>query len=190
MALAHIHNLIFNCTPAQFATAASTTLPGGGFTVVQAPNPANGLVILTTVHFTANVVTGTMTLGAPSSTAGLGIGMALADSTTAGNILAGTTITQVTPTLTMSQNGQGIGTGDTLIASGGTLQLDFSYDGAFFLRFFGANPNGQGYDTNPGVTANQINEGLVTYLTTLFAGTLGAPISSARAVPPYNSNNL
>jgi hypothetical protein len=189
MATAHVFNLIFNCTSTQFGTATGTTLPAAGFSVIQAPNPAQGTIISRTVTFTGNVTTGTMTIGSPSANSGLlARGMPITDTTNPSYIPAGTTITSLSP-LTMSANGAGVGVGDTLVATGGTLQVDFSYDGAYFLRFFGANPVGSGYDTNPGVVSNQMTPGLVSALTSIFAATLGAPVPSNQAVPPNFENS-
>lgn len=60
--------------------------------------------------------------------------------------------------------GSAAGTG----ASANTGQIDFSYDGQYFLTFFGAN----------------MSTAMITELTTALAGTLGAPVPPNLAVPP------
>lgn len=113
--MAQIYNLIFNCTPAQFAVATATTLPTAAFTVIQAPIPAQGTI----KHATYG-------------------------------------------------------------------QIDFSYDGAYFLRFFGANPIPVAEQASAGIPQNQMSPQLVTELTSIFAATLGAPVPSNQAIPaPY-----
>lgn len=61
-----------------------------------------------------------------------------------------------------------VGTSSGTGAAAGTGQIDFSYDGQYFLTFFGGN-----------MTASMITE-----LTTALAGTLGAPVPPNLAVPP------
>lgn len=63
-------------------------------------------------------------------------------------------------------------------------QIDFEYDGQYFLRFFGSNPIPTSQQTNPGVPMNNMAASLITYLTTTLAATLGAPVPPNLAVPP------
>lgn len=121
MAAPNVYQLIFNCTPAQFATAMATTLPAVGFAVTQAPVKFQGLLI-----------------------------------------------------------GTAAGTG----AANGMGQIDFSYDGAYYLRFYGANPAPVGMQANAGIPQVQMSSQLIAELTTALAGTLGAPVPSNQANVP------
>lgn len=71
--------------------------------------------------------------------------------------------------------------------SAGLGQLDFSYDGKYFLKFFGANVVPTGVQINPGIPNHQIGATLVTLLTTTLAGTLGAPVPVNQANAPSNA---
>lgn len=113
--MAHSFQLIFAATPAQFATALTTTLPAVGWAVTQAPIKFQGFMI-----------------------------------------------------------GTATGSG----AANGLGQIDFSYDGQYFLRFFGANPAPVAQQQSAGVVENQMSNALVAALTTELAGTLGAPVPS------------
>jgi len=73
---------------------------------------------------------------------------------------------------------------ETITATPGLGQIDFSYDGQYFLRFFGANPAPISQQSNAGVTENQMTTNLVAFLTSTFAATLGVPVPSNIAVPP------
>ena len=185
-----IYNLTFNATPAQFATMCATTLPAAGFAVIQAPIAFQGIAMLNSITFTGTVTISTATITAPSSTVGLSIGQVITDTTTPANIPAGTTLTQITPTLTMSANAVATGAGNTLVATGNPQQIDFSYDGAYFVRFYGSNPVLAADDSTVGLTTNQMTSSLVSFLTTTLAGTLGAPVPANQAVPPYNTNSI
>lgn len=63
-------------------------------------------------------------------------------------------------------------------------EIDFSYDGKYFLRFYGANPAPAAQQTYAGVPTNQMSDGLVTFLNTTLAATLGAPVPSNLANVP------
>jgi len=77
-----------------------------------------------------------------------------------------------------------VGTSAGTGAANGLGQIDFSYDGANFLTFFGANPAPVAQQPHAGVVENQLSSALVTELTTALAGTLGAPVPPNQAVPP------
>lgn len=63
-------------------------------------------------------------------------------------------------------------------------QTDWSYDGQYFLTFFGANPIPTAQQTNTGIPQTQLSGNIITNLTTTLAGTLGAPVPPNLAVPP------
>jgi len=111
---------IYNCTPSQFTTAMATTLPGVGFTVIQAPNKFAGIIV-----------------GASSGGAGLG-------------------------------------------------QCDFSYDGQYFLRFFGANPIPVAQQTSAGIPQSNLFPALVTELNSALLALLGAPVIAPNLAVPAN----
>jgi hypothetical protein len=185
------YNRIYNCTPAQFATAMSTTLPNAGFSILQAPIQFQGLVTLNSVKFTGALTAASATVATPSSLAGLTVGMTLTDTTNPGFLTAGTKIATVTPTLTITPVAAGgTGTTDQLVASGAPSQIDFSYDGAFFIRFYGANPLVAIAENPQGITQTQLDSDLITYLDQTLLATLGAPVPSNQAVPPYNTNSI
>lgn len=191
MATVQTYNRIYNCTLAQFNTCMRTTLPAAGFAVLQAPIQAQGIVTLNAVHFTGALTATSATIATPSSLAGLKVGQVLTDTTNPTFITAGTTIATVTPTLTMSAVAAGgTGTTDNLVATGFPSQIDFSYDGAYFLRFFGANPLLAGAEAQSGIVQNQLDPALIAYLDQTLLATLGAPVPSNQAVPPYNTNSI
>lgn len=66
-------------------------------------------------------------------------------------------------------------------AAAGLGQIDFSYDGQYFLKFFGANPIPVAEQAQTGVPQTNISTQMMTELTTALAATLGAPV-------PQNSN--
>ena len=101
----------------------STTLPGAGFNVIQAPDKAHGIIV-----------------GNSGGATGLG-------------------------------------------------QVDFSFDGSFFLTFFGANPIPAAQQASTGIPQNNMSSQLISYLTTTLAGTLGAPVPPNLAVPPQGYPN-
>lgn len=72
--------------------------------------------------------------------------------------------------------------------SAGLGQIDFSYDGQFFLRFIGGTPVPTAGQTSAGIPEQQISPALITLLTSTLAATLGAPVPSNQAVPPYYNN--
>lgn len=63
-------------------------------------------------------------------------------------------------------------------------QVDWSYDGQYFLTFFGANVRPVAQQTNAGIQDHQLGPNLVANLTSTLAGTLGAPVPPNLAVPP------
>jgi hypothetical protein len=185
------YNRIYNCTLAQFNTMCSTTLPNAGFAVLQAPIQAQGIITLNSIHFTGALTATSATVATPSSLAGLTVGMTLTDTTNPSFLTAGTKIATVTPTLTITPVAAGgTGTTDALVASGVPSQVDFSYDGAYFIRFFGANPLLALAENPLGITQTQLDSDLIAYLDQTLLATLGAPVPSNQAVPPYNSNTL
>lgn len=110
---------IYNCTPAQYIVATSTTLPAAGFTVIKAPN-----------NFAGILVAGT------GGSAGLG-------------------------------------------------QIDFFYDGQYFLKFFGANPVPVAEQAQAGIPQTNMLAALQTYLDATLLATLGAPVVAPNlAIPP------
>lgn len=71
-------------------------------------------------------------------------------------------------------------------AANGLGQIDFSYDGNSFLRFFGANLAPVAQQAQSGIPASMLTSALVTELTTALAGSLGAPVPPNQAIPaPY-----
>jgi hypothetical protein len=74
----------------------------------------------------------------------------------------------------------GIITG-TSSAAAGLGQLDFFYDGAYYLRFFGANPAPVAQQAPTGIPTTQLTSNIVSNLTTTLAATLGAPVPSNTA---------
>lgn len=77
-----------------------------------------------------------------------------------------------------------VGTSAGTGAANGLGQIDFFYDGQYFLKFFGSNPRPVAQQTNTGIGDNQMSPALITELTTALAGTLGAPVDPTLAVPP------
>lgn len=168
MAIAQ-YNLIFNCTPAQFATAMATTLPAAGLGIIQAPIAFQGLIRFLPYTFNGTLNSTTAVTGITSTSA-----LYAGEPVTGTGIPAGTTITPTgATTATLSQAATVTAT-EPLTATPTYSEIDFSYDGQFFLRFFDANMS----------AAN------IAQLTTILAATLGAPVPSATAVPPYSSNLL
>ena len=69
--------------------------------------------------------------------------------------------------------------------SAGLGQVDFSYDGQYFLRFFGANPVPVAQQAQAGIPQTQMLPALITYLNSTLLATLGAPVIAPNlAVPP------
>ena len=114
------YELIFNCSPANFATAMATTLPAVGFTVIQAPNKFTGIIV-----------------GASSAGAGLG-------------------------------------------------QIDFFYDGQYFLKFFGANPVPTAEQAQTGIPQTNMLAALITELDSALLALLGAPVTAPNLAVPTN----
>ena len=179
--MAHQYQLIFAATLAQFNTAMGTTLPFVGITPIQAPNEFQGLIQSGTFTFTATTDVGTA-LTAVSSLVGLYPGLPVS----AANVPAATTLAAVgaVNTATLSAAATSVVANEVFTATPGIGQIDFSYDGANYLRFFGANPAPVSQQPNAGVVENNMSANLVTFLTSVFAATLGAPVSPELAVPP------
>lgn len=179
--------LIFNCTPAQLETALLTTLPSAAMQVLRAPIQYQGLIRSNgTIAFTATT-NSTTALTAVSSLAGLYVGMPV----TGGGIQAGTTIATIGPgnVATLSLAATTSVTNNALTATPNLGQVDFFYDGLYYLKFFGANPVPTPMSTFVGVSRNQMTPQLITMLTTLFAATLGAPVQPNLANMPSNWRN-
>jgi hypothetical protein len=187
MAIA-VSQLIFNCTLAQFNTAMSTTLPGMGFNVLQAPIKFQGLIASKASFTYTGTTNSTTAITALSSVAGLYPGIAVSGS----GIPANDTLSAVgavnTATLAVAASTSVAGTPLTFTPTLG--QCDFSFDGFYFLRFYGANPVPKGSQAQAGIVQNQMSPNLILVLTNGFAATLGAPVPSNQAVPPYNTNSL
>lgn len=84
-----------------------------------------------------------------------------------------------------NNNGIIIGSASGTGTSAGLGQIDFTYDGMYFLKFFGANVVPTGAQTNPGVPSHQMTPALVTLLNSTLLATLGAPVISPNlAIPP------
>lgn len=66
----------------------------------------------------------------------------------------------------------------------GMGQLDFSYDGQYFLTFFGANPAPVSQQAQAGIPETQMGTALQAYLASTLLATLGAPVPPNQAVPP------
>ena len=179
---AQTYNIIFNCTPAQFNTAMSTTLPAFGWTAIQAPIKFSGIAI--TGAFTTTATTNTSTaLTAIASTAGWYVGMGI----TGSGIQAGTTIvsfTSTTAVLSLATTTSVAGTTVTLAATAAGNQVDFAYDGAYFLRFFDAGPAAPLQQAQTGIPQSQLTPNFIAAVTAMFAPTLGAPIASNAANVP------
>lgn len=107
----------YACTPAQYITATTTTLPAAGFTVIKAPNNFTGIII-----------------GNTGGSAGLG-------------------------------------------------QVDFQYDGQYFLRFFGANLAPVAEQAQAGIPQSMLTSQMLTYLNATLLATLGAPVVPNLAIP-------
>lgn len=84
-----------------------------------------------------------------------------------------------------NNNGIIIGTASGTGAAAGLGQCDFTYDGQYFLKFFGANPIPTALQASAGISENQMAPALVTELNTALLATLGAPVISPNlAIPP------
>jgi hypothetical protein len=176
------YQLIFNCTAAQFTTAMSTTLPTFGYTPTQAPIKFTGWVVSGTFTTTATTNTSTA-LTAITSTAGWYVGMGI----TGSGFQPGTTIVSFTATtavLSLATTTSLVGTTVTLNGLNAGIQTDFSFDGAYFLRFFGANPLAASQDAQTGIPQTNLSSNCAASLTALFAATLGAPVPSNIANMP------
>lgn len=179
---AQVYNLIFNCTLAQFATLMSTTLPALGFKVIQAPIKFQGIAIGNTSFTFTATTNSTTALTAVSSLNGLYAGLPVAGA----GIPAGDTLSAVgaVNTATLAYAATASAAGVTITASPNLGQIDFSYDGAYYVRFFGANPTPVSDQANAGIPATQMLASLIAVLTTGLAATLGAPVPSNQAVTP------
>ena len=180
--MAYSSQLIFAATLAQFNTAMGTTLPSVGATVQQAPIQASGIITFGNFTFTATTAIGT-SLTAISSLTGLFVGLQV----TAANFTPGfLTIASVGAVNTATLGG-GAATSaatETITAMPVLGQIDFFYDGANFLKFFGGNPAPVAQNHFTGVGVNQMSPHLIAFLTSTFAATLGAPVPPNLAVPP------
>lgn len=77
-----------------------------------------------------------------------------------------------------------VGTAAGTGAANGFGQIDFIYDGQYFLKFFGANPVPVAQQTNPGIPQTNLLPAAITELNTALLATLGAPVPPNLAVPP------
>lgn len=68
--------------------------------------------------------------------------------------------------------------------SAGLGQLDFSYDGQYFLTFFGANPIPVSQQAVTGIPETNIGNNMNTLVQATLFATLGAPVPPNQAVPP------
>lgn len=180
--MAHQYQLIFNCTPSQLETALLTTLPAAGFSITRVPIKYTGIAVSGGFTFTATTssVTNPTILTAVSSIAGLVIGQTI----TGAGIPANTTITAIgTNTVTMSASATASAT-ITVTVPMTSSQIDFSYDGQYFLTFFGANPIPVALQTSPGVPQHQMVSSLIALISSALLATLGAPVPPNLAVPP------
>ena len=175
----HIYNLTFAATLAQFQTAVGTTLPGAGASVIQAPIQFSGIVLFGNFTFTATTAIGTA-LTAVSAVNKLYVGLGV----TAANVTPGATIGAVGPVNTATlANGAAttVVVGETFTALNAIGQIDFTYDGFGFIRFFGGAPSPAANPSGPGLLQNQMSNAMVQFLTNLFAPTLGAPVAANQA---------
>lgn len=84
-----------------------------------------------------------------------------------------------------NNNGLIIGTASGTGAAAGLGQIDFTYDGQYFLKFFGANVVPVAQQPNPGVPAHNLQPAFITLLNSTLLATLGAPVVSPNlAIPP------
>jgi hypothetical protein len=176
---AYISELVFNCTAAQFATMCSTTLPAAGLAVIQAPIKFQGLIKAAPFTFTGTT-NDTTTISAISSTVGFYNGMPISGT----GIPTGAYVVSFTATTAVISAAATNAATETLTGTPNTGQLDFSYDGAYFVRFFGANPAPVSQQAQTGIPYNQMTPNLITILTSSLAATLGAPVAVNQAVPP------
>ena len=179
---AQISQLVFNCTLAQFNTMVGTTLPAVGFKVMQMPNKFQGLIIGNTPFtFTATTAVSTA-LTALSSLAGLYVGIPVSGA----GIPAGNSLSAIGPvnTATLAIAATAAAAGVVITATPNLGQLDFSYDGAYYIRFFGANRAPVAQQAQAGIPQNQMSANLIAVLTNALAATLGAPVPSNQVVPP------
>lgn len=72
----------------------------------------------------------------------------------------------------------------TSSGAAGLGQVDFSYDGQYFLKFFGANPVPTAQQTQTGIPQTNMLTALITLLNSTLLATLGAPVPPNLAVPP------
>ena len=67
----------------------------------------------------------------------------------------------------------------------GLGQVDFFYDGQYFLKFFGANPVPVAQQAQAGIPQTNMLAALITYLNSTLLATLGAPVTAPNlAIPP------
>lgn len=84
-----------------------------------------------------------------------------------------------------NNNGIIIGTASGTGAAAGLGQIDFTYDGQYFLKFFGGNVVPVGQQPRAGEQAHNLQPALVTLLNSTLLATLGAPVISPNlAIPP------
>lgn len=77
-----------------------------------------------------------------------------------------------------------VGTSAGTGAAAGLGQIDFTYDGQYFLKFFGANPVPVAAQSSTGIPQNNMLPALITELNTALLSLLGAPVPPNLAVPP------
>lgn len=189
-----VYNQIYNCTPTQFAVAVSTTLPAYGWQVLQAPINFQGIIISTAVPVT---LTGTLTTSSATIAMASTVGIVLGDVVTGTGIgtTPSPTVIAIIPntSVTLSSAAAVTGTGAQSLtftpAVLGSNQVDFGYDGQYFLRFFDAGPAPAAAQSQSGIPQSQMTPAVIANLILAFAATLGAPVPSNQAVPPYATNN-
>jgi hypothetical protein len=110
---AQVYQVIYACTPAQFATVIAAMKAAAGATVIQAPIQFQGILKLSTNE-----------------------------------------------------------------------QIDFSYDGQYYLRFFGANNVPVSAQTQTGIPATEVSPTMLTFLNANVVPTTGAAVPSNAANVP------
>ena len=76
--------------------------------------------------------------------------------------------------------GTAVGTG----TANGLGQIDWVYDGQYFLKFFGANPVPTAQQTSTGIPQNNLLTAMITNINSTLLSLLGAPVPPNLAVPP------
>jgi hypothetical protein len=177
--------------------AAGLTMPAGIILDAQGNSNATFVFVAGSTINLASGQTITLANGAQAANVVFVAGSSftsVATSTVNGNILATASITLGGGTFNgraLANNGavtiSAATTVNTTAATGGSAsaglgQIDFAYDGQYYLKFFGANPIPTTQELYPGIYQTNMTPALINILSQTLLATLGIP------VPPNVAN--